>query len=109
AAVIYFWKDILRVITAFLRGLFDPEARQVAEWRFAIAVIAGSMPIAAAGYLLRDVIVGPLRSLWVVAAGLIIWSGVMVFAERAATQQRTEHDVRLADGLFIGTVQIFSL
>ena len=44
-----------------------------------------------------------------VAAGLIIWSGVMVFAERAATQQRTEGDVRLADGLFIGAVQIFSL
>ncbi len=109
AAVIYFWKDILRVITAFLRGLFNPEARQVPDWRFAIAVIAGSMPIAAAGFLLRDVIVGPLRSLWVVAAGLIIWSGVMVFAERAATQQRTEGDVRLADGLFIGTVQIFSL
>jgi undecaprenyl-diphosphatase len=33
----------------------------------------------------------------------------MVFAERSATQQRTESDVRLVDGLIIGSVQIFSL
>ncbi len=33
----------------------------------------------------------------------------MVFAERAATQQRDERDVRLKDGLIIGMAQIFSL
>ena len=62
-----------------------------------------------AGLLLKDVIEGPFRSLWVVAGGLIVWSAVMVFAERAATQQRDERDVRLKDGLVIGMVQIFSL
>jgi undecaprenyl-diphosphatase len=87
----------------------DAEARKVAEWRLACAVIVGSMPIAAAGFLFRGVIVGPLRSLWVVAGGLIVWSGVMVFAERAATHRRSESDVRLADGLIIGAVQIFAL
>ena len=50
-----------------------------------------------------------MRSLWVVAAGLIVWSAVMVFAERAATQQRDERDVRLKDGLVIGLVQCFAL
>jgi undecaprenyl-diphosphatase len=109
AAVIYFWKDIVKTVVAFIRGVFSAEARTVPEWRLACAVIVGSMPIGAAGYLLKDVISGPLRSLWVVAAGLILWSGVMVFAERAATHQRTERDVRLADGLIIGTVQILSL
>jgi undecaprenyl-diphosphatase len=72
-------------------------------------VIVGSIPIAVAGLLLKDVITGPLRSLWVVAGGLIVWSGVMVFAERAATHQRNESDVRPMDGLIIGAVQIFSL
>ena len=56
AAVIYFWKDILRVVTAFLRGALNAEARQGPDWRFATAVIVGSMPIAAVGFLLRDVI-----------------------------------------------------
>jgi undecaprenyl-diphosphatase len=109
AAVIYFWNDIVRIVVAFVRGVVNAEARRHAEWRLATAVVVGSIPIAVAGLLLQGVIEGPLRSLWVVAAGLIIWSGVMVFAERAATQQRTEHDVRLVDGLIIGAVQIFSL
>jgi undecaprenyl-diphosphatase len=109
AAVIYFWKDIVRVVVAFVRGVFSASARTTADWRLACAVVVGSIPIAVAGLLLKDVITGPLRSLWVVAGGLIVWSGVMVFAERAATHQRNEIDVRPMDGLIIGAVQIFSL
>lgn len=109
AAVIYFWKDIVKIIVAFVRGVLHAEDRQTPEWRLACAVIVGSMPIAAAGLLFRNLIEGELRSLWVVAVALILWSGVMVFAERAATHQRGERDVRLADGLIIGAVQIFSL
>ncbi len=109
AAVIYFWKDIVTVVTAFLKGLRDPQVRQTGDWRFATAVIVGSMPIAFAGLAFQEVIKGPLRSLWVVAAGLIGWSAVMVFAERAATQQRDGRDIRLKDGLIIGLVQVFSL
>ena len=109
AAVIYFWKDIVTIVTAFLGGVFRPEARRSAEWRLACAVVVGCIPIAIVGLALRNVIEDDLRSLWVVAAGLIIWSGVMVFAERAATHQRTERDVKLADGLVIGAVQVFSL
>jgi undecaprenyl-diphosphatase len=109
AAIIYFWKDIVTIVTAFLSGLFSAEERQRPEWRLACAVIVGSIPIAVVGLLLKDVIAGPLRSLWVVAGGLILWSGVMVFAERAATLQRNERDIKLRDGLVIGSVQVFAL
>jgi undecaprenyl-diphosphatase len=109
AAIIYFWKDIVRIVVAFVRGVLRPEERRYAEWRLATAVVVGSIPIAVIGLLAQSVIEGPLRSLWVVAAGLILWSAVMVFAERAATQQRTEGDVKLVDGAVIGTVQIASL
>jgi undecaprenyl-diphosphatase len=61
------------------------------------------------GLALKPVIEGPLRSLWVVAAGLIVWSGVMIFAERAATQQRHERDVTMMDGVVIGLAQCFAL
>jgi undecaprenyl-diphosphatase len=109
AAVIYFWRDIVRIVVAFFRGLFSAEARTTADWRLAIAVVVGSIPIAIIGLALKDFIEGPLRSLWVVAAGLILWSGVMVFAESAATQQRREANVKLKDGLIIGLVQCFAL
>jgi undecaprenyl-diphosphatase len=105
AAVIYFWRDIVRVVVGFFRGVFSAAGRQHPDWRFSLAVVIGSMPIVVVGVLAKPLIEGPLRSMWVVAAGLIGWSAVMVFAERAATQQRGEQDINLRDGLIIGAAQ----
>lgn len=109
AAIIYFWRDIVRIVVAFVRGLFNAQARTTSDWRLSLAVVVGSIPIAIIGLSLKHVIEGPLRSLWVVAAGLILWSFVMVFAERAATQGRRESDVGVKDGLIIGLVQCIAL
>lgn len=109
AAIIYFWRDIVRIVVSFVRGCVSAEARKSPDWRLATAVVVGSLPIGVVGLAGKSVIEGPLRSLWVVAGGLILWSGVMVFAERAATQQRTESDVTLTDGLVIGLAQCFAL
>lgn len=109
AAIIYFWKDIVRIVAAFARGVFSASAREEADWRLALAVIVGCVPIAVVGLAAKPLIEGPLRSMWVVAGGLIVWSAVMVFAERAATQLRTEADVTLMDGVIIGVAQCFAL
>jgi len=109
AAIIYFWRDIVKIVTSFVRGIFSADARQSADWRLSTAVVAGSAPIVVVGVGAQSIITGPLRSMWVVAAGLILWSGVMVFAERAATQQRGEKDVTLADGIIIGLAQCIAL
>jgi undecaprenyl-diphosphatase len=109
AAIIYFWRDIVRIVVGFVRGLFSAEARASADWRMALIVIIGSIPVAVVGLAAKSLIEGPLRSLWVVAAALVGWSVVMVFAERAATQQRHEDRLRLKDGIFVGTIQCFSL
>ena len=61
------------------------------------------------GLLFKDTIETTLRSLWFVAAALILWSGVMWFADRAATQVRHEEDVTWKDTLIIGVVQCLAL
>ncbi len=72
-------------------------------------MIAGSTPVALVGFVLRDVIAGPLRSLWVVAAGLILWSAVMYVAEKRGRRKLTEADLTLRHVLIIGLVQCVSL
>lgn len=109
AAIIYFIKDIWRMFVGFFGGLFSARRRSEFEFRFPLYIILGSIPIGIVGLLAKDLITGPLRSLWFVAEALILWSGVMIFAERAATQQRGERDVRLADVLIIGAVQCVAL
>jgi undecaprenyl-diphosphatase len=44
-----------------------------------------------------------------VAAGLLLWSVVMVVAERVARQDRHELDLTFKDALFIGVMQCFAL
>ena len=109
ATLLYFARDIVRLVVAWVRGLVHKEARDAPDYRLAWYVIAGSIPVGIVGFAGRDLVTGPLRSLWVVAAALVAWSAVMWFAEARATQERGERDVTLKDALFIGVVQCFSL
>ncbi|CCH76392.1 Undecaprenyl-diphosphatase [Nostocoides japonicum T1-X7] len=115
ATFIYFWKKIVRLVVAWFRGLRDKEARQEHEYTLAWAVIVGSIPVGIVGFALKDVIAGPLRSLWVVAFALILWSAVIWLAERrhdvlvAHGEQRGEGEVTVKDGVVLGLVQCVSL
>lgn len=115
ATLLYFFKDIVRFGAAWFRGLADARARKDPDYGLAWAVVIGSIPVGVVGFVGRDVISGALRSLWVVAAALVLWSGVMVAAERvysryeARGRLRGEHTVTPVDGVVLGLVQCFSL
>jgi undecaprenyl-diphosphatase len=115
ATILYFWKDIVRLLGAWVGGLRHAEQRVHHDYQLAWAVIIGSIPVAVVGLLGRNVIKGPLRSLWVVAAALFLWSVVMWVAERRHSVLdkqgvvRGEGQVTMRDGLIIGLVQCFSL
>ncbi|CAN5665253.1 undecaprenyl-diphosphate phosphatase [soil metagenome] len=108
AVLFYFWRDITRIVAAWGRGLVKAEARGF-DYKFGWYVIAGSLPIGIVGFAAQDLIAGPLRSLWVVAAALVLWSAVMVYAERKPTQARGESDTTLRDVLVIGLMQCVAL
>jgi undecaprenyl-diphosphatase len=115
ATFLYFARKIARLFMAWVRGIRDPGARTDRNYGLAWAVIVGSIPVGIVGFLLRDVIAGPLRSLWVVAGALVLWSVVIWVAEQrhdviqAAGEQRGEEGVGLRDAVVIGLVQCFSL
>lgn len=109
AAIIYFWRDIVRIVVSFVKGLFSTAERERPEWRLSIAVVVGSVPIAVVGLVGKNIIETTLRSVWWVAVGLLLWSLAMVFAERAATQVRRERDITGKDGLIVGLAQCIAL
>jgi undecaprenyl-diphosphatase len=109
ATVIFLRKDIVRIVAAFVGGLFNAGKRADPDYRFGWAVILGSIPIGIIGLLFQDTIETTLRSLWFVAGALIVWSAAMAFADHAATQIRHEDDVTWKDTLVIGIVQCLAL
>ncbi|MGO3701632.1 MAG: undecaprenyl-diphosphate phosphatase [Candidatus Saccharimonadales bacterium] len=109
ATLVYFWKDIIRVATAWLKGLFAKKERKDKDYGYGWAIIVGSIPIAIIGLVFKDEIETVLRSLWFVAGALILWSGVMWYADRKATQKRSEADATWKDTLAIGAAQCLAL
>lgn len=112
AAVLYFWKDIWRVATAWLAGLANAKKRKNFDYKFGWAIILGSIPIAIVGLLFQNQIETTLRSLWFVAGGLIGWSIIMWLADRYAARVKKpqgETSVTWRDTLLIGLGQCLAL
>lgn len=109
ATVVYFWKDISRVLMAWIRGLFVKKYRKDNDYKYGWAIIIGSIPIAIVGILFKDEIETVLRSLWFVAIALILWSLVMWWADKKAKQNLHEEDITWRDTLAVGIAQCLAL
>jgi undecaprenyl-diphosphatase len=108
AVLLYFFKDIVRFVRGLFRGLVNKEQRDF-DYHFGWCVVVGSMPIGVVGLLGQGLVKGPLRSLWVVAGALILWSVAMIIGERRGRQSRGEATVTIRDALIIGLAQCIAL
>ncbi len=107
ASIVYFWKDIVRIALAWFGGLVNPKKRS-ADYAMGWAVIFGFGITAVIGLVLKDYIEGPLRSMWFVAGGLILWSVAMFLADRR-TATRGEDTIDARDGILLGLFQSLAL
>ncbi|WP_405926703.1 undecaprenyl-diphosphate phosphatase [Streptomyces sp. NBC_00035] len=109
AVLVYFFKDIVRILSAWGRGLRDREERYHHDYKFAWWVICATIPIVIVGLAAKPLIEGPLASLWVVAASLIVGSGVMWAADQMGRHKRGEDDTSFKDAMLVGCSQILAL
>jgi undecaprenyl-diphosphatase len=109
AVLAYFFKDISRIVTAFARGLGNKEERYHHDYKFAWWVIYATIPIVLVGLAAKPLIDGPLASLWVVAASLIVGSGFMWAADQMGRHKRGEDDTDVKDAMVVGCSQILAL
>ncbi|MEV0184137.1 undecaprenyl-diphosphate phosphatase [Streptomyces sp. NPDC050625] len=121
AVLIYFRKDIGRIVSAWFRSLFDKATRQDHDAQMGWLVIVGSIPIGVLGVTLKDQIEGPFRDLRITATMLIVVGVVIGIADRLAArdetggrhrapkQRKTLENLRAKDGLIFGLCQACAL
>jgi undecaprenyl-diphosphatase len=109
ATLLYFRKDIIMIVSGWLAGVFHKEQRNESTYRYGWAIILGSVPIAIIGFLFKDQVETVFRSLWYVGFALVLWSGVMWYADRKGKQNKHEGDVSWKDTLIIGITQCIAL
>ncbi|MFJ8000326.1 undecaprenyl-diphosphate phosphatase [Streptomyces sp. NPDC096310] len=121
AVLIYFRKDIARILSAWFRSLTDKAMRSDHDAQMGWLVIVGSIPIGVLGVTLKDQINGPFRDLRLIAVTLIVMGIVLGVADRLAARDETgaKHraikerkslrDLSVRDGLIFGFCQAMAL
>lgn len=109
AVLIYFAKDIWRLINAWFTGLFVSEKRSNQDYKLAWFVILASIPVGIAGLALRNFVEETVRTLWVIAFTMIIFSVVLFLADRIGKKENTVQDLRFGSAMTFGLGQMLSL
>jgi undecaprenyl-diphosphatase len=109
AVLIYFAKDLGRAIAAWAKSFCGGEAAKTPEAKLGWAVFIGTLPIIVLGLAFHKQIESGLRSLYIVAASLILMGLVLLASERIGAKGRNLSLVRPVDGLWVGLWQCIAL
>ena len=109
AVLIYFRRDIARILRAWFRSFTDPEVRSGIDARMGWYVIIGTIPIAVLGLTFASVIETSARNLWIVATVLIVFGVVLGLADRFGRKTKELESLNVRDGVLFGLGQALAL
>lgn len=109
AVLLFFWRDIVRIIKAWFGSLRGRVPRNDPDARMGWLVIVGSIPIAVVGLAFQHQIEGALRNLWIVATTLIVFGLILAVADAMASQKKELKDLTVKDGIIYGLAQTLAL
>jgi undecaprenyl-diphosphatase len=108
AVLVYFARDIARIVVAWLASLFgrrkgDPDARM--GW----LIIIGSIPIVVLGLIFQNKIETTFRDLRIVAIAMVAFSLILYWADRVGVKKGQLRDLTVGDGIIFGLAQSLAL
>lgn len=109
AVLIYFARDIGRIMKAWFNGIFVKAHRDNVDYRMGWYVIIGTIPIVVLGVAFKEAIRGEVRNLWVIATAMLVFSAVIAAAEYYGRQTRHAENLTWRDGLLVGIAQCLAL
>lgn len=112
AVLLYFRRDIWRILLAWFSSLTQPQLRSSPDARMGWLILIGTLPIGILGLLLKDAIEGSLRNLYITASMLIVFGFVLALAEHWGGRGRPRRELTQLswrDGLLFGFAQAMAL
>lgn len=111
--LVYFWKDIINIITAFFKDNLSERKsfkQQSFNSRLGWLVIIGTVPVVIVGLGFKKIIEGALtKNLWVIAGSLVGVAVIIAIAEYFAKHRKDIEEVTIKDALIVGIAQCFAL
>ena len=109
AVVSYFWRDLIRMVRAFLRSFAYRDLKNDPDQRLAYLVIASAAPAALSGFLFGDFFEDTVRSPWVVVFNFILVGVLFIVGEAVGTRTRRASKLGFGEAVSIGLAQSMAL
>ena len=109
AVVSYFWRDLIRMVRAFLRSFAYRDIKNDPDQRLAYLVIASAAPAALIGFLFGDFFEDTVRSPWVVVFNFILVGVLFIVGEAVGTRTRRASKLGFGEAVSIGLAQSMAL
>jgi undecaprenyl-diphosphatase len=109
AVLLYFRRDLVEIATAWVRELRIPFRQRSHQANLGWFILLGTIPISIFGFVFSDQIESGARDLYLIGSALILFSFVMLAAEKLGSRQREIAEMNGRDGLFIGFAQALAL
>ncbi|HET6672204.1 MAG TPA: undecaprenyl-diphosphate phosphatase [Agromyces sp.] len=109
AVVVFFWRDIVRIISHWFGSFTGRVPRNDPDARMGWLIIAGSIPIVVLGIMFQDEIETSLRSLWIVATMLVVFGIILGLADWAGAKRRRLDQLTVPHGIAFGFAQALAL
>jgi undecaprenyl-diphosphatase len=108
AVLLYFRRDLIRIVVAWVAGLRSP-ARRDFDYRMGWYLIVATIPIVIFGAAFSHQIEKGARNLYLIAVALIILGVVLLIADRIGSKRREFESIKPRDGAFVGLAQALAL
>lgn len=109
AIVLYFWRELLHVAVAWVRGLYDRSVRSSLEYKLGWYLLLATIPVGVFGLVFSNEIETGARNLWLIAVALIALAVALAAAERVGSRKRDEEQLNTTDAVVVGAAQALSL
>ncbi len=120
AVIVYFWRDIMLMVGAFFKTLFQgkearvSDAKQLASstafyFRLSMMLILATIPVVVAGFVAKRFGVDALRTPFVIGVMSIVGGMILLLSDLMGRHNRSLLDLKYSHAFLIGCAQIFSL
>jgi undecaprenyl-diphosphatase len=109
AVLVYFWKDLITILTAFFKGIAARQPFATVESRMGWLIILASIPGGLAGVLIKPVVEAAFSNPVAVAILLFVTAILLMVAEWIGRKERDFSSINWLDAILIGIGQAVAI
>lgn len=109
AVIIYFWKYLLEIIVAVVKGILSKNPFGTKEAKLGWMVVLSTIPAIIGGLFLKDQVEAAFQSVQFTALFLLFTAIILWLSEKISTRMKNMEEVSTLDAIIIGCFQVLAI